>query len=165
MAAPLGSVALTFEQLATALRMSIFMLCFDSEQNKSDISDAMLSPLSYAEQIRVFSAVFLTRFPERDEDVKRMRRRLERSGEARNRALHSWWLPGNSFVESEMRVNTKISGGKLRKDAEEVSIRELTHLAAYFNKLQSDLLQFTMKALGRFPVAPGSEAASSAEGP
>jgi hypothetical protein len=152
-AAPLGAVALAFEQVATALRMSIFMLCFDSAHEKTDVCDAMLSPLSYAEQIRVFSAVFLTRFPHLDAEAKRMRRRLERSGEARNRALHSSWMPARSLTDTEtgMRFNTTISAGKLRKDAEEVSMLELTHLAMYLSKLYSDLLIFTMKALDRLP--------------
>lgn len=152
LSAPIGAVALTFEQLATSLRMAITMVCFDGVEGKGDVADALLSPLSYSEQVRVFSAVFLGRFPERENDVKRFCRKLERAGEGRNRVLHSWWLPGSPFFESGMRVNARISSGKLRKDAEEVSVKELTHLAAFMNRVNSDLLEFVLTALGRLPV-------------
>jgi len=152
MAGPLGAVALTFETLANALRVSITMLCFNGAEANTDVSDAMLAPLSYSEQVRVFSAVCLARFPEREADVRRLRNRLDRSGEARNRVLHSWWLPGKSFFESGTRIGTRISGGKLKKDHEDVSVKELTHLASYFNKLQSDLLTFALTVTGRLAL-------------
>ena len=62
-----------------------------------------------------------------------------------------------SAFESGMRVNTRISRGKLRKDAEEVSVRELTHLAAFMNRVSSDLLGFVLTALGRLPASEAQD--------
>jgi hypothetical protein len=149
----MGAVALAFEQLATSLRMAITMICFDGAEGRDEIAEAMLAPLSYSEQVRVFSAVCLVRFPDKEAEIKRFRRKLVHAGEGRNRVLHSWSLPGASFFESGIRVDFRISGGKHREDSDEVSVRELTQLTAFMNCVSSDLLGFILTALGRLSVS------------
>ena len=152
----MGAVALAFEQLATSLRMAIAMICFDEPGGRGEIAEAMLGPLSYSEQVRVFCAVCLARFPDRDADIKRLQRKLIHAGDGRNRVLHSWWVPGTLSLESGIRVNFRISGGTLGQDSGDVSVKELTHLAAFMTSVSGDLLCFVFTALGRLSVEPGA---------
>jgi hypothetical protein len=149
----MGAVALAFEQLATSLRKAITMICFDEPEGRGEIAEAMLGPLSYSEQVRVFSAVCLARFPDKDAEIMRFQRKLVHAGEGRNRVLHSWWIPGKLSFKSGIRVDFRISGGKLGENSDEVSVRELTHLTAFMNSVSSDLLGFVFTALGRLPVS------------